>query len=327
MNLHRMLEPIQTRSVLKSPDWHHWGGNMVKTADGTYHLVFARWPRERGFNAWVTHSEVAYATSNDPLGPFEVQGTLLGRRAGSWDADNIHNPMMLEFDGQYYLYYTGNYGNGEWWDHRNHQRVGVATAPHPSGPWQRFDRPIVDVTPGSWDHLIANCPVVTRNDAGKYFMIYKGVADGPAPFGGKVRMGIATANNPLGPWIKQAVNPFDHPGSQFPTDDNVLWFQNGTFWAIVKDYRGLFSGNGKTALVLFQSPDGLHWELAPHQLVTPYELFWQDGRITRNIHRVDQPQLYFEQGRPRVLCLAIKEKDDSDDTDLSYNIQVGLKPE
>lgn len=324
INLGKLLQPVKKHSVLSSPDWNIWGGNMVRTPDGICHHLFARWPKEAGFNAWVTHSEIAYATSDSPTGPYHIQECILPRRQGFWDADATHNPMMLKFDGKYYLYYTGNYGNGEWWDHRNHQRTGVAVADHPAGPWKRFDKPIIDVSPGSWDHLIANCPVVTRNNKGKYFMIYKGVSEGKMPFGGKVRMGVATADNPLGPWKKEAVNPFDHPGSHFPTDDNVIWFANDQFYAIVKDYRGLFSGTGKPTLVLFQSLDGLKWELARDFMVSTFDVKWEDGTVTEDVHRLDQPQLYFEDGKPKALFLAVKEKPDTVNTDLSYNIQLAL---
>jgi hypothetical protein len=116
----------------------------------------------------------------------------------AWGA-SVYNAHMVEADGRYYLYYTGNRGDGNWWSHRNAQRIGVAWPDHPAGPWHRADKPLIDVTPGSWDHAVAACPIVTRGGDGRFYMIYKGVADGAPPRYGPVRMGMAMADNPLGP--------------------------------------------------------------------------------------------------------------------------------
>lgn len=323
LDLAAMMQPVRRTSILADSEWNIWGGGVVKSPDGKYCMAVARWPKAKGFKAWVTHSEVALATADNLLGPYTLVKTILGPRKDMWDADNIHNPYFLEFDGKYYIYYTGNYGNGEWWVHRNNQRVGVAVADSPYGPYERFDKPIIDVSPGSWDHLIANCPVVTRDNKGKYYMIYKGVSEGKMPFGGKVKMGVATADNPLGPWTKQNVNPFDHPDSQFPTDDNMIWFQNNKFYAIVKDKYGLFSKTGNSTLVLFDSKDALEWNLAKHFIVSPFQIKWADG-TTQKVHRFDQPQLFFENGRPKALFLAVKENGDEID-ELGYNIHIELK--
>jgi predicted GH43/DUF377 family glycosyl hydrolase len=325
LDFSKLLQPVQSRSILRSDNWHIWGGSMVRTPDGLCHLLFARWEKKYGFNGWVSNSEIAYAVSNDPLGPYEVKGTALPRRAGYWDADNTHNPTVMEFNGKYYLYYTGNYGNGEFWDHRNHQRAGVAVADHPSGAWKRFDRPLLEPTPNGQDHLLTSSPTVARVAKDRYVMVYKGVSNGKMPFGGNVRMGVAIADNPLGPFVKQNISVFDHPAAQFPTDDNFIWAQDGKLYAIVKDYGGHFSNHGKQVLLLFESENGLKWSVAEHDLVSKFEIRWEDGRITRPLHRLDQPQVWLENGKPSVLFLAVKEKDDKDDTDLSYNIHVGLR--
>lgn len=337
LDLHRLMRPVEARSVLRDPDWFIWGGGVVKTPDGLYHLLFARWPRREGFNAWVSHSEIAHATSPDPLGPWTVTGPVFERRPGFWDADNVHNPLVLEFDGKYYLYYSGDYGPRDgtkegWWIHRNHQRLGVAVADHPAGPWKRFDKPLLEPTPGSFDGLLVNSPTVARDRAGRYVMVYKGVSEGPMPFGGKVRMGLATASHPLGPWKKENITLFDHPTEQFPTDDNYIWFQHDRFYAIVKDYRGYYTQQArpgsteKESLVLFTSETGRDWKLAAHPFVSDFRIRWADGRISDRLHRLDQPQIWLENGQPSVLFLAVKEKGDADDSDLSYNIQVSLKP-
>jgi hypothetical protein len=335
LNLNAMMQPLETRSVLRDPDWFIWGGGCVKTADGMYHLIFARWPKKEGFNAWVSHSEIAHATSNDPLGPWTVTGPIFGRRPGFWDGDNQHNPLIQEFGGKYYLYYSGDFGPRDgtrdgWWIHRNNQRAGVAVADHPAGPWRRFDKPLIEPTPGGTDHLLTSSSTVARRKDGKYVLIYKGVSDGPKPFGGKVRMHVALGDSPTGPFEKQPGTVFGHETLQFPTDDNYIWAQQGRLYAIVKDYRGVYSQQArpgsteKESLVLFTSDDGLDWRLAAHPFVSDFRLRWADGRVGERLHRLDQPQVWLENGRPSVLFLAVKEKDDKDDSDLSYNVQIKL---
>ncbi|AEI49038.1 glycoside hydrolase family protein [Runella slithyformis] len=331
LNLNAMMQPIEKQAVLRSDDWFIWGGGVVKK-DRVYHMLFARWEKKHGFNAWVTHSEIAYATSKSPLGPWEVHGRALGMepRKGFWDADNLHNPLIQEFEGKYYLYYSGNYGPQDgtregWWIHRNHQRAGVAVADHPAGPWRRFDKPLIEPTPNGSDHLLTNSPTVARRKDGKYVLIYKGVSDGKMPFGGKVRMHVALGDSPTGPFLKQNGTVFGDATTQFPTDDNFIWSQDGVLYAIVKDYAGIFSKHGKEVLLLFESKDGLEWKTSKNDLVSKFELNWSDGRKTAPLHRLDQPQVWLENGKPTVLFLAVKEKQDHDDSDLSYNVQIRLK--
>jgi hypothetical protein len=299
---------------------------MVRTTDGVCHMAVARWPREAGFNAWATHSEIAYATAADPLGPYTMHHTLLPRRPGYWDGSQTHNASLKQYDGKFYLYYTGNDGTGDWWSYRNKQRCGVAVADHPAGPYRRMDRPIIDVSPGSWDHLLVSSPTVDRDASGRYFLVYKAVSEGPPPFGGNVRVGVATADSPTGPFTKHAGHIFDHPTAKFPTDDNYIWFQDGQWWAIVKDYHGHYSPAGPESLVLFESGDGFKWSLAAQPLVSRFEIRWADGQVTATLHRFEQPQVYLENGRPKVLFLAVKERDDQFNDDLSYNVHVPLGP-
>lgn len=138
-----------------------WCGSLVKGDDGLFHLFYSIWPKRLGW-AWVTNSLVAHAISESQYGPFEHQDFALPRRnADYWDGLCTHNPTIHKFGKKYYLYYMGNTGNdinpnGENkaieklnWVHRNNQRIGVAIADNPNGPWTRFDKPVIDVSPDS----------------------------------------------------------------------------------------------------------------------------------------------------------------------------------
>ena len=147
LNFNKILLPVPRTAIFKMNGWYVWCGTIAKTDDGLYHLLFSRWPESEGFDAWVTHSEIAHAVSGSPLGSFEFTGVVFPGRGTGWDADVTHNPTIIEADGKYYLYYMGTRGPGGWWDYRNNQRIGVAVADHPAGPWNRFDYPVIDVSP------------------------------------------------------------------------------------------------------------------------------------------------------------------------------------
>jgi predicted GH43/DUF377 family glycosyl hydrolase len=294
---------------------------MTRTADGACHLYYSRWPRDKGHNAWVTHSEVAYATAPGPLGPYTHQGVALPRRAeGLWDADVTHNPTVVQADGKFYLYYTGNHGNGEYWDHRNHQRVGVAVADSPSGPWQRFDQPLLDVTPGSFDAVVTTNPSVTRAPDGRWLLVYKCVADGPEPKRGPVRHSAAWADHPTGPFRRIGRTILEHPTAFFPAEDPFVWHGGDRFYAIAKDMGDHFypTGDRRASLVLFESANGEDWQLAPKPLVSLTQVTWADGQ-TQKLGHLERPQLWLENGQPKVLfCAADVGRDHS------FNVAIPL---
>ncbi len=320
------LMPVPSHAIFRNEEWHSWGGSALPH-EGRWYRIFARWPKSRSFDAWITHSEIACAVGDSPLGPWEASRTLLGREETSaWDAHNFHNPLPLYAEGKFWIFYTGNYGDGTFWDHRNHQRIGVAWATHPFGPWHRLDRPIVDTSAGQWDHLLTGCPIVAQGPDGLYRMIYKGVAEGELPRGGAVRIGSALAKNLAGPWKKQEGTFFCKEGVHFTTDDNFFWYENGCYHAIVKDYGSHYQNKAKEALVLFTSPDAKSWDLAAGDpVLTVFELEFESGR-KGPFHRLDQPQLVRdEQGKAVALCLSIKENPDEISTDVSYTVMVPLK--
>jgi hypothetical protein len=197
LDFQSMIQPIPAMAKFINDSLYIWGGTLVKShIDKKYHLFYSRWPREHGFSAWVTSSEIAHAVSDSPFGPFDFKDVALPHRGVEyWDGMYTHNPTVHFFNGKYYLYYTGNFGDGEItgshlnWTHRNNQRIGVAIADDPNGPWKRFDNPIIDISPDTTAHdaqMVAN-PSVTQMPDGRFLMVYKAVArKRPQPFGGPV---------------------------------------------------------------------------------------------------------------------------------------------
>ena len=100
----------------------------------------------------------------------------------------------------------GNHGDGKNYPmHRNNQRIGVAIAEKPAGPWKRLDKPIVDITDDktAFDSLCVTNPAACIRPDGGVLLIYKAVQyiDGKE-MGGNVRYGVALADNRKAPTSK-----------------------------------------------------------------------------------------------------------------------------
>ena len=247
------ISPAPRTAKFADADYFVWGASMVRDPQGLCHLLYSRWPRSKGFAAWVSDSEIAHAVAAEPLGPYtHVDVALPKRGVEHWDGLCAHNPTVHAFDGKYYLYYMGNTTGARstedaWWNHRNHQRIGVAVADHPSGPWQRFDTPLIDVAKDGAgpDALMTSNPSICRRTDGTYVLVYKAVGlESPRPFGGPVVHMAATSRSPIGPFLKHESPIFTSPGEQFPAEDPSIWVQDGVLWAILKDMKGAFTQGG-----------------------------------------------------------------------------------
>lgn len=87
----------------------------------------------------------------------------------------------------------------------------------------------------------------------------------------------------------------------------------------VKDMRGAFTNVDKS-LALFESTDGIHWDLAKHPLVMAPQINWQEGGI-ESMQRLERPQLWLNNGVPMVLFCAAK------DGDHTFNVHIPLAPD
>ena len=183
LDINKMIQPVPISAKLTDPGYMVWGTSMVKShIDGKYHVFYSRWPIETGFKSWATHSEIAHGVGETPFGPFTFVDIPLPERGTEfWDGSCTHNPSIKYFEDKYFLYYMGNTGDkripggksngGEVpteeplnWLHRNNQRIGVAVADNPNGPWTRKDTPLVNVSTddSAPDALLVSNPTVTN---------------------------------------------------------------------------------------------------------------------------------------------------------------------
>lgn len=169
-----------------------WGATVTEGPDGLYYMIFSTWHNTQGFsNDWAIYSELGYAVSTSPDGPFVYQGLALDANYTNttntepvyWEGvgtlEVFHNPTLMhsEKDGKYYLYFMGTNATEGGYTYaygRNHQRIGVAVADTPAGPWTVYDKPVIDVREGMFDSLLTSNPSVTevKNADGTYTLEY-----------------------------------------------------------------------------------------------------------------------------------------------------------
>lgn len=337
LDLGTRVRPLPAENRFAEKDFFVWCGAPVKGPDGKYHLFYSRWPVKVGFG-WAIHSEIAYAVSDKPEGPYQHVNVALPPRGINpatgkkfWDADVTHNPNAFFHNGRYYLYYMGNHGDGKSYPvHRNNQRIGVAIADHPCGPWKRLDSPIIDISADhkSFDSLCVTNPSACIRPDGGVLLVYKAVQFiAGKEMGGNVRYGAALADNPEGPYLKKAGRIFEAeiPGDHWMVaEDPFIWFSReygNLYYAVTRDVVGTFTG-ASGGICLFQSADGLDWKPAAHPKVLDSSFKLAGGGTSHGT--LERPSLLIEDGEPTYLFGA---------TDgyhkggrISSNVQIPLVP-
>jgi hypothetical protein len=340
LDLGSRVQPLPAANRFGENGYHVWCGAPVKGPDGKYHLFYSRWPAKLGFApGWALHSEIAYAVSDKPEGPYKPVNVALPPRGINpatgekyWDADVTHNANAFFHKGKFYLYYMGEYGDGKDYPmHRNHQRVGVAIAENPAGPWKRLDQPIVDISDdkASFDSLCVTNPAACLRPDGGVLLIYKAVqyAEGKV-MGGNVRFGVAVADKPEGPYVKKPGHIFESvsPGKHWMVaEDPFIWFSRkygNRYYAVARDVVGTFSG-ASGGLCMFQSEDGLDWKPATHPKVLGGTYPLESGKTSST--RIERPFLLIEKDEPTYLFGAADGYQKNGG--VSTNVQFPIAPE
>ena len=97
-------DSVQNRYVdngIELPDISFWGGNILQTPDGKYHLYVCGWPElsPKGHMFWG-NSTVFHATSDNPIGPYQIENSI----------GKGHNPEAYRLDdGRIVVYVIDGY--------------------------------------------------------------------------------------------------------------------------------------------------------------------------------------------------------------------------
>lgn len=295
-----------------------WCGSVVMGDDGRYHMYASRWPHDLAFSPhWVTNSEVVHAVSDTPQGPYTFADVALPARGdGHWDGRMTHNPTVHRHpDGRYILYYTGTTYDAPlptpqtpaspelaWNEARSNQRVGLAIANSPDGPWQRFDKPLIEPRPGKWDGWMNTNPTAVIHPDGSVLLYYKAVGFSKD----LLRYGVTRAPQVEGPYTRLTDEPiFRFDSTNDHIEDAFAWYNGSSYEMIFKDMAGGISGQPKAGVHAL-SDDGVHWKLAEKQMAYSRNVTWDDGTQTEQAF-LERPQLLIEDGKPTHLFAATGE--------------------
>jgi hypothetical protein len=244
-------------------------------------MYAASFGHDAGLGSWLSNSRVVHAVSDTPFGPYKLTDVALGPTSSGWDALTQHNPAVQRdpITGTYLIYYMGSTDNGtvptgggkcavnpEKQSLCN-QRIGLATASSPAGPWTRSPSPIVDVgPPGAWDDQFTCNPTPLLLKNGSALLLYK--ARSKEDFG-KMSTGVAFAQHWAGPYTK--IGNGSIAGIPGGCEDAGIYQspETGVFRIV------LHCG---CAFLSLWSRDGVDWIVTPSAKAIPWcNVTWSDG--------------------------------------------------
>jgi len=318
----------KTEQVLVDPDYYIWGLSVIKWND-EYHAYYSRWNKKHTFNGWLTNCEIVHATSSKPEGPFNFENVVLqDKNVSGWDFNNAHNPYAIVADGKICLYYISNdikaafdksksnasYPDSTWFvknrtQIRNSQRIGVAIANQPSGPFIRSEKPAVQPDSINFKNIAVNPSVVYRNNT--YTMIMKG-DDLRYKQWFRIQL-VGNATQPEGPFRFEKKPVY----AEAQTEDACLWFDE-----VMNKYYMVCHVIGKSELALFNSENGLDWQPDERAVFMKKEFTLSDGTIWKP-KRVERPfVLTNEKGQPIMLYVAVADKNGTGNIALPIHYEI-----
>lgn len=173
------------------------------------------------------------------------------------------------------------------------QRVGLAVAASPGGPFSRLGAPALAPREGAWDARITTNPAVTLMANGSLLMIYK--ASNPAGANTtqtQVCFGVATAADWRSPFVRARNDPIlPCPPHSFLFEDPCVFYlaATGFYHLIFKDFAGAITHAGYSGAHAV-SKDGITWAFTSPALAYTTVHKWDDGK-TRKQAQQERPQI------------------------------------
>ncbi len=217
------------------------------------------------------YAEIWYATSKDGI-DWEEKGCAVGLGGkGAYDERTVCTPDITKHDGKYYLVYQCMHQDGVY--EGVYEKVAMAIADSPDGPFVKLDAPILERTP---DGRVFD-DKDNYNDS-----LYKGAVHDPTLFfyknkfylyykcalvlhdtpthkfaGGDTRWGVAIADNITGPYVPSEFNPITNSGHE-----TMIWEHNGGMACLI-------NRDGPEKDTIQFAPDGINFEIMAHVSDTP----------------------------------------------------------
>lgn len=307
------LLPAPRGGGFATDDYWVWCGSVIRGDDGQYHMFASRIPKEVHFAPhWLTHSEVVHAVSPTPEGPYEFSDVALPERDPKyWDGRMTHNPTIHRLGDMYLLYYTATTFEAPrptpenpmenftplFYEALGNQRIGVASATSPFGPWQRTDEPVMEPRPGMWDESMSTNPAPCVKEDGSVLLGYKSGLD-PQKHGWPMilKYGLAEAPRWEGPYERvddaEPIFQFDDPKVRI--EDACIWHEDGVYQMLLNDLTGKITGEDHSGVHAF-SPDGYNWQIAPQPQAYSRTVTWDDGSVATQ-GSLERPQVLMQDG-------------------------------
>ncbi len=195
--------------------------SSVLKVDGKYFVWYTYSPVNiSGKLAPWDLSDLYYASSDDGI-TWTEHGVAVARGPqGSQDHRSAFTTEVFYHEGTFYLIYQaaadtqGIFGRNT---------IAMAQSNSPNGPWTKLNNPILSPT-------ISNTPVFDSNAVhdpcliqfnGKFHLYYKGEGNEANICGlgvwnqdKQVKWGVATSDNPTGPFVKSELNPVTNTGHE-----------------------------------------------------------------------------------------------------------------
>ena len=293
-------------SGFRLPNTSVWGSQVVLGDDGLYHMAASVYPGDLDFyKAWLLQAQIVHAVAPTPAGPFSLRGVALGYGGvGDWDR-SVMNPKLLRApDGTWLLFYTGDGYRGPWPTPKDPvpvdervpqaaQRVGLAVAASPAGPFARTGAPVLEPRADKWDARITTNAAVTLMHNGTLLLIYK--ASNPAGANTtqtQVCFGVASAPDWRSPFVRARDDPIlPCPPHSFLAEDPCVFYTpaTGFYHLIFKDFSGEITHAGYSGAHAI-STDGVNWAYTQPALAYTTTHLWSDGKV-RTQKQQERPQV------------------------------------
>jgi endonuclease/exonuclease/phosphatase family metal-dependent hydrolase len=255
--VHPFADRLEWKGLaIASPGYHVWGSSPVIGPKGKVHIFASRWAAKGGVDhSWLSTSEIAHYVADKPAGPFQfVDVALKGTGKDTWDRYAPCNPVAVKVDGKYVLFYIATPGgiSEGMAKHTPPQRIGMATADSPNGPWTKAGNGGLILSPSTdpahWTYRASNGvtnPAFVKAPNGKYHLYFKSA---------RSRMGLAIADTLEGPYVhtKDPVTKNDTV-----IEDGYAFVQNGRFHLLTTDNHGILERGGG---ILWSSADGKNFD-------------------------------------------------------------------
>lgn len=294
------------------PADYYWDGQILRAADGKYHMFMSTWPGSsaNGFGDWTSSNAFHAISSQGVEGPYVRQDYVYSSHKGH----NVSAAQLL--DGSYvvvvseivpFTIYKSTSLDGPWTACPGGELI------QPNGVTTNSPTPCNPGGPCNDSHWDSNVSLVARPD-GKFEIVQ--------------RHGfIAIADTLCGPYKMQKPT-WDYPAANIPNVDSIYpkrtsnpvvsnptygWEEDPHIWYSAGTYHVIYSGSGDRVGWHIYSPDGInHWKddgLAYSPLLYQKVFCYEGSTVCTQWYKSERPGVVLEDGHPTHITLAVADVD------------------